>query len=188
MKIRAITLFLQCKNWASVVPRVTEAAAAALELAEAFKAQGYEVQTTRIAMNSFEEYLPLMDTDPAACIACVQELADALEALQVDFFNLGPAKTAAGRALIVPMLKISPRLSATCQCADHGGVESPPVEEERSSSSAAAAAAAARSATKSDHTLLIDEAAINDAASVMIRLGKETDGGYGNFRFCATFC
>jgi uncharacterized protein (UPF0210 family) len=188
MKIRAITLFLQCKGWSSVVPRVTEAAQAAEALAEGFKSRGYEVQTTRIATNSFEEFLPVAD-GPEACEACAKELVAALDELGVDFFNLGPATTAAGRALLVPLLKLSPRLTATCVCASN---TPPPTEEgakgASSTSTRTSSSGAVFSPPGDDHTALIDEAAIDDAAGVMIRLGRETEGGYGNFRFCATFC
>ena len=70
---------------------------------------------------------------------------------------------------LVPLLQLSPRLSASCSCAS------------------VSPTALADQLLGGDHTALIDEAAVDDAATVMIRLGRETEGGYGNFRFCATF-
>lgn len=37
-------------------------------------------------------------------------------------------------------------------------------------------------------TNIVDEAAVASAAEVTVTLGRETDGGFGNFRFCASFC
>lgn len=34
----------------------------------------------------------------------------------------------------------------------------------------------------------IDEAAVAAAAEATVALGRETEGGFGNFRFCASFC
>jgi hypothetical protein len=81
---------------------------------------------------------------------------------QVDFFNLGPATTAAGRALLVLLLLLSPRLSSSCICT----VPSDPLGAANS----------------------IDEAAVAAAAEVTVALGRDTEGGFGNFRFCASFC
>jgi len=81
----------------------------------------------------------------------------------VDFFNLGPALTAKGRALLLPLLLLSPRLSSSCMCT------SP-------------------SSDSSFATNIVDEAAVASAAEVTVALGRETEGGFGNFRFCASFC
>ena len=96
-----------------------------------------------------------------ACEACAKELVAALDELGVDFFNLGPATTAAGRALLVPLLKLSPRLTATCVCASN---TPPPTEEgakgASSTSSRTSSSGAVFSPPGDDHTALIDEAAM----------------------------
>mmetsp|Transcript_57889 Transcript_57889/g.131186 ORF Transcript_57889/g.131186 Transcript_57889/m.131186 type:complete len:406 (+) Transcript_57889:130-1347(+) len=102
-------------------------------------------------MNSFEEWVR-----PADPQACVRELVDLLDRRSIDFFNLGPATTAGGRSLLLPLLLLSPRLSASCACA------SPEMG--------------------------VDELAIVDASEVTVGLGQNTEGGFGNFRFCASFC
>lgn len=130
------------------------AAESAKALAASFTAEGYEVQTTRIAMNSFEEWAMEHD-DP---VPIITELVALLNELDVAFFNLGPATTAKGRSFLVPLLHLSSRLSASCVCS----TDTVPRR--------------------------VDESAIADAADVMVALGKETEGGFGNFRFCATFC
>jgi hypothetical protein len=44
----------------------------------------YEVQTLRLSMNSFEEWVR-----PGETIECVREVALLVEELQIDFFNIG---------------------------------------------------------------------------------------------------
>ena len=51
------------------------------------EAAGLEVQTTRIASNSFEDYLPL--AEDAALGPQLDTLKTVLEELNINFFNLG---------------------------------------------------------------------------------------------------
>ncbi|MGA0025465.1 MAG: PhoH family protein, partial [Burkholderiales bacterium] len=50
-------------------------------------AEGFEVQTTRIASNSFEDYLPI--AEDAALAPQLDTLKAVLEELNINFFNLG---------------------------------------------------------------------------------------------------
>ncbi|WP_066384771.1 DUF711 family protein [Anabaena sp. CA = ATCC 33047] len=58
---------------------------------EIFQSQGYEVQTTRIATNSWEEYL--LGLPPAKIIQEIQALETLCQSLKVNFFNIGYAST-----------------------------------------------------------------------------------------------
>ena len=78
MKIRAITLFVRCNTFDSVERNVRTAATSATALKAYFVDRGYEVQTTRIAMNSFEEWV--RETDP---VESVKELVALLDELKV---------------------------------------------------------------------------------------------------------
>jgi uncharacterized protein (UPF0210 family) len=79
MKIRAITLYVRSNNFQSVLEEVRAASASAKSLAAYFTELGYEVQTTRLALNSFEEWV--RDEDP---IDSVKELVDLLDELKVN--------------------------------------------------------------------------------------------------------
>jgi hypothetical protein len=78
MKVRAITLFVRCATFDAVESNVRAAAASADALKAYFIDRGYEVQTTRIAMNSFEEWLT--EKDP---LESAKELVALLDELQV---------------------------------------------------------------------------------------------------------
>ena len=105
MKIRAITVFVPGTSWEEMRPRVRLAAAAASSLRIEFEALGYEVQTTRLATNSFERYLLSdgdgdgergeasstrdMKTKSDIPLKKAAELIALLDELGVEFFNLG---------------------------------------------------------------------------------------------------
>jgi len=78
MKIRAITLYVCCNSFESVLEEVRAASASAASLAAYFTELGYEVQTTRLALNSFEEWV--RNEDP---VDCVKELVGLLDELKV---------------------------------------------------------------------------------------------------------
>ena len=78
MKIRAITLFVRCNNFDSVAQEVRAASVSAAALSAYFTELGYEVQTTRLAMNSFEEWV--REIDP---VESVKELVELLDELKV---------------------------------------------------------------------------------------------------------
>ena len=76
--------------------------------AEKFTAAGFEVQTTRLATNSFEMWCDAADT--SAALDAFRAIDAQLVELGVGFFNAGPAVTPAGLALvpaIVALLQVA---------------------------------------------------------------------------------
>jgi uncharacterized protein (UPF0210 family) len=155
MKIRTITIFVPCNKWDDVLPSIGLAAKMGASLQNEFVTSGYEVQTVRISMSSFEDWVR-----PNETVESVREVVQLLDELKIDFFNIGPAVSSEGRAHLMDLLLLSPRLSASCCCSVDIG----------------------------NGMFEINETAIQDAALVTTRLGKETEGGLGNFRFCASSC
>jgi len=81
--------------------------AASKRLSEA----GFEVQTTRLSTNSFEEYVDVSDTTSA--LSCFRAIDAECVRLGIGLFNVGPARTAAGIAIVPDIVKLGPRLSAS---------------------------------------------------------------------------
>ncbi len=81
-----------------------------------FENAGYEVQTTRIATNSWEEYLG--DQSDAKIISVISSIEKICQDLDVNFFNLGYAKTP-GKIWLVPEFnKITSRISCSAKIGD----------------------------------------------------------------------
>ena len=103
------------------------------------------VQTTRIATNSFEEYIPLQD--PTSAVTQLQKL---LQKFDVKLFNVGPATSQRGIEVAALMVKQSSRISASA---------------------------------------FVQPANLQNAlqvADAILSISRETQGGEGNFRFCAS--
>lgn len=76
---------------------------------------GLEVQTLRIATNTFTEYMNLDNTD--ALVEQVKSLDLILSSLDCNFFSIGPCLTSAQTSLYPPLiLPLSPRLSLSTLC------------------------------------------------------------------------
>ena len=79
--------------------------------AETFTAAGFEVQTTRIATNSFEEWCNVADA--TATLDALRTIDKELVRLNVNLFNAGPARSADGLALAPQIIALGPRISCT---------------------------------------------------------------------------
>jgi hypothetical protein len=120
--------------------------AAAARLTEA----GFEVQTTRIATNSFEEYVDVKDV--AGTLEAFRRIDAECERLGVGLFNAGPARSATAVEIAPDLVKISSRISASAALADP-----------------------------------LDVGGASALAGAILRISRETEGGEGNFQFCASF-
>ena len=75
---------------------------------KALEAAGFEVQSTRVSTNPFEEYVDVADA-PAA-LESLRKLDAGLAEMGCALFNLGPARSDAAVALVCDIVKLSPRL------------------------------------------------------------------------------
>ena len=119
LKVRTVTCGLSLTRTEPAASRTAaiERAAAFIRAAEAaYTSAGFEVQTTRIAVNSFEEWCDVADGE--ATLTTFRQLDATLERLGVGLFNAGPATTAAGLALVPSIVALGPRISASGALAD----------------------------------------------------------------------
>ncbi|MCT7948708.1 DUF711 family protein [Ancylothrix sp. C2] len=116
-----------------------------------FESQGYEVQTTRISTNSWQQYL--QELSAGEVVAAVQKLEETCQNLGGDFFSIGYADTPESIALIPAIIKNTSMIF----CSSKMGVR----KENLSFVNTKASAMAIKS------------------------IAEETEGGLGNFRFCA---
>jgi len=92
VKVRSVTAFVTipagaCEHAGSLREALEPACALNARMQKELEAAGFEVQTTRIASNSFEDYLPL--AEDAALASQLDTLKTVLEELNINFFNLG---------------------------------------------------------------------------------------------------
>ncbi|MFA5842079.1 MAG: DUF711 family protein [Candidatus Gracilibacteria bacterium] len=115
MKIRTITtgVSLQSPNNKAKIKQTAEFNQKAKAV---FEKAGYEVQTTRIATNSWEEYLG--DLSDKEIISAVQKIEKICQSLDVSFFNLGYAKTPARIKLVPKFNKVTSRISCSAKIGD----------------------------------------------------------------------
>ena len=112
LKVRTVTTFVTLSrgtplDLSPIVKAVSFNAAAT----ERLTAEGFEVQTTRVATNSFEDYIDVSDS--AAALQSFRAIDDECKRLSIRLFNVGPARTAEGIALVPDIIKLGPRLSAS---------------------------------------------------------------------------
>lgn len=118
LKVRAITTFVkfskgQPEQWRETL----QAAAKFNETAAArFTAGGFEVQTTRIAANSFEEWCDVKDAE--ATLAAFRTITSELKKLDCSFFNAGPARSAAALEVVPDVIALGSRISCSGALAD----------------------------------------------------------------------
>lgn len=97
MKIRTITTGISLKS-PKEIEKISQAAEFNQQAKVYFEQQGYEVQTTRIATNSWEEYLPgLSKSEIEREIKIIEQLC---ENLNISFFSIGYASRPETIALI----------------------------------------------------------------------------------------
>jgi len=90
MKIRTITTGISLRSFRETgkIEPITEFNQKAKRL---FEQEGYEVQTTRIATNSWEEYL--QDLSSVKIVSEIQRIEQICQSLDISFFNIGYAYT-----------------------------------------------------------------------------------------------
>jgi uncharacterized protein (UPF0210 family) len=88
MKIRTITTGISFKSSAEF-DKIKPIAGFNQKARVFFEREGYEVQTTRIATNSWEEYLPV--SSPEETLNGVEKIEEICRGLDVGFFNIGYA-------------------------------------------------------------------------------------------------
>lgn len=115
MKIRTITtgVSLQSPNDEDKIRQTAEFNQKAKAV---FEKAGYEVQTTRIATNSWEDYLG--DLTDAEIVSAIQKIEKICQSLDVSFFNLGYAKTPAKIKLIPEFNKVTSQISCSAKIGD----------------------------------------------------------------------
>jgi len=116
IKIRTITSGVTFERGCSWALNLERAAAFNAAAKARFESAGFEVQTTRIAANPFEEWLDVHNRDEA--LSRLRSIDADLEQLGVDLFNAGPASSAAGRAFVPQIVALSPRMFASASLAD----------------------------------------------------------------------
>ena len=82
----------------------------------AFEKSGYEVQTTRIATNSWEEYLGNLTN--AEIVSTIQKIEQTCEELDVSFFNVGFANNPERIKLVPEFNKVTSRISCSAKIGD----------------------------------------------------------------------
>ncbi|MBW4646762.1 MAG: DUF711 family protein [Goleter apudmare HA4340-LM2] len=97
MKIRTITTGISLQSPAEI-EKIIQATEFNQRAKEVFESQGYEVQTTRISTNSWEEYLAgLSNIEIINQILAIEQVCQSLD---IGFFNIGYASQPANIALI----------------------------------------------------------------------------------------
>lgn len=163
MKVRAATIGLDLSlddfTDVEVLAKKIFAVRTYLDIIEQHLIQeDYEVQTTRLSLNSFELWLP-RQADGAFDLTLVLEYIDSLvkclDSAKISFCTIGCATTKAGIDLLGEILPLSSSLSSSALILNDGHT---PVEE------------------------------LAEAAARIVRLLSEsTPDGTANFRFCAAF-
>ena len=90
MKIRTITTGISLRS-SKETDKIKPVAEFNRKARKLFEQEGYEVQTTRIATNSWEEYIQA--TSPEKIVSEIQRIEQVCNSLDVDFFNIGYANT-----------------------------------------------------------------------------------------------
>ncbi|MBD2195347.1 MULTISPECIES: DUF711 family protein [Calothrix] len=97
MKIRTITTGISLQS-PQDAEKIKQAAEFNQQAKDIFTQQGYEVQTTRIATNSWEEYL--QGLSQKEILSQIQRLEEICQNLNLSFFNIGYANQPENIALI----------------------------------------------------------------------------------------
>ncbi|WP_341528704.1 DUF711 family protein [Nostoc sp. UHCC 0302] len=88
MKIRTITTGISLQS-PKEIEKIRQAAKFNQQVQIIFEEQGYEVQTTRIATNAWEEYLAT--SSKTEILSEIQTLEQLCQSLDINFFNIGYA-------------------------------------------------------------------------------------------------
>lgn len=115
MKIRTITTGVSLQS-PDVEDQIRQTAEFNRKAKEIFEKAGYEVQTTRIATNSWEEYLSSLSD--AEIVSAIQKIEQICQSLDVSFFNMGYAKTPDKIKLIPEFNKVTSQISCSAKIGD----------------------------------------------------------------------
>ncbi len=114
MKIRTITTGISLKSHEE--DRIRKAADFNQVAKNVFEKSSYEVQTTRISTNSWEEYLGSLPD--AEIVSAIQKIEHVCEELDVSFFNVGFADTPERIKLVPEFNKVTSRISCSAKIGD----------------------------------------------------------------------
>ncbi|NEU71045.1 DUF711 family protein [Hassallia byssoidea VB512170] len=157
MKIRTITTGISLSSLKEI-DKIKQASEFNQQAKLIIEEQGYEVQTTRIATNSWEEYLD--DLSKSEIINQVKIIEEVCQNLNISFFSLGYASKPETIALIPEIIKNTSILYTSSKIGDT------PKE------------------SLCERTGINFENA-RESAKVIQRISQESEHGYGNFHFCA---
>ena len=115
MRIRTITTGISLQS-PEVEDQIRQTAEFNHKAKEVFEKAGYEVQTTRIATNSWEEYLGSLSD--AEIVSAIQKIEQICQSLDVSFFSMGFAKTPDKIKLIPEFNKITSQISCSAKIGD----------------------------------------------------------------------
>jgi uncharacterized protein len=158
MKIRTITTGISLSSFQEI-EKIKQATEFNQQAKLIIEEQGYEVQTTRIATNSWEEYLDGLSKNEI--INQVKRIEEICQNLNISFFSLGYASQRSTIALIPEIIKNTSILYTSSKISDT------PKESLR------------------DRTSGINFENARESAKVIQRISQETQDGFGNFNFCA---
>ncbi|MBU0577511.1 DUF711 family protein [Patescibacteria group bacterium] len=115
MKIRTITtgISLKSPNEEGKIKQIADFNQKAKTI---FEEAGYEVQTTRIATNSWEEYLK--DLSDEEILSAIQKIEQICKSLDISFFNIGYAVTPDKIKLIPEINKTTSQISCSAKIGD----------------------------------------------------------------------
>jgi uncharacterized protein len=166
MKIRTITTGISLNSFQEI-EKIKQANDFNQQAKLIIEEEGYEVQTTRIATNSWEEYLNGLSKDEI--INQVKRIEEICQNLNISFFSLGYASQRSTIALIPDIIKNTSILYTSSKIGDTRK------ESLRDGQSPAFG----------DRTSGINFENAKESAKVIQRISQETQDGYGNFHFCA---
>jgi len=158
MKIRTITTGISLNSFKEI-EKIKQATEFNQQAKLIIEEQGYEVQTTRIATNSWEEYLDGLSK--SEIINQVKVIEEICQNLNISFFSLGYASQRETIALIPDIIKNTSILYTSSKIGDT------PKESLRERASG------------------INFENARESAKVIQRISQETQDGFGNFHFCA---
>ncbi|GAX44450.1 hypothetical protein NIES4075_54690 [Tolypothrix sp. NIES-4075] len=158
MKIRTITTGISLSSLKEI-DKIKQASEFNQQAKLIIEEQGYEVQTTRIATNSWEEYLHALSK--SEIINQVKIIEEVCENLNINFFSLGYASKPETIALIPEIIKNTSIFYTSSKIGDT------PKESLRERLSG------------------INFENARESAKVIQRISQESKYGYGNFHFCA---
>lgn len=115
MKIRTITTGISLKSYKEK-DKITKAAEFNQKAKAIFEGKGYEVQTTRIATNSWEEYMKGLSN--SEIVSEIKEIENLCKSLDVSFFNIGYAKSPNKIKLVPKFNKITSMISCSAKIGD----------------------------------------------------------------------